>query len=126
MEVAVAATRNVVLSQHQHELAESLVASGRYQNASEVLREGLRLLEQQETEDAAKLVALREATDKGWKDLTSGGYDEIADDNLDDFGLVLDQRQPPVCPVDLVEPQPFDSSHTALPYSWMKYGYPPV
>ncbi len=33
------ATRNVVLSQHQHELVESLVKSGRYQNASEVLRQ---------------------------------------------------------------------------------------
>ena len=85
MEVVVAATRNVVLSQHQHDLVESLVASGRYQNASEVLREGFRLLEQQEAEYAAKLVALREATDKGWKDLTSRSYEEIADDNLDDF-----------------------------------------
>jgi len=48
------ATRNVVLSQHQHELVDALVASGRYQNASEVLREGLRLLQRQEMEDAAR------------------------------------------------------------------------
>lgn len=40
MAVAIVATRNVVLSQHQHELVESLVASGQYQNASEVLRKG--------------------------------------------------------------------------------------
>lgn len=33
-------TRNVVLSEHQHELVETLVQSGHYQNASEVLREG--------------------------------------------------------------------------------------
>lgn len=79
------ATRNVVLSQHQHELVESLVASGRYQNASEVLREGLRLLEHQEAEDAAKLAALREAADRGWADLLSGSYNDIAEDNLDDF-----------------------------------------
>ncbi len=79
------ATRNVVLSQHQHELVESLVASGRYQNASEVLREGLRLLEHQESEDAAKIAALREAADKGWADLASGRHDDIADENLDDF-----------------------------------------
>ncbi len=79
------ATRNVVLSQHQHELVESLVESGRYQNASEVLREGLRLLERRESEDAAKLAALRDAAEKGWSDLASGRYDDIADDDLDDF-----------------------------------------
>ena len=32
-------TRNVVLSDHQQKLVETLVQSGRYQNASEVLRE---------------------------------------------------------------------------------------
>ncbi len=47
------ATRNVVLSQHQHELVELLVKSGRYQNASEVLREGLRLLEREHAIDGA-------------------------------------------------------------------------
>lgn len=85
MEVVLVATRNVVLSQHQHELVESLVASGRYQNASEVLREGLRLLEHQEAEDATKLAVLREAADRGWTDLVSGSYNDIAEDNLDDF-----------------------------------------
>lgn len=79
------ATRNVVLSQHQHELVESLVASGQYQNASEVLREGLRLLERQQAENAAKIAVLREAADSGWADHEAGRYDDIADDNLDDF-----------------------------------------
>lgn len=79
------ATRNVVLSQHQHELVEALVASGRYQNASEVLRAGLRLLEHQEADDAARIAALREAAERGWADLASGRYLDIADDNLDDF-----------------------------------------
>lgn len=79
------ATRNVVLSQHQHELVESLVESGRYQNASEVLREGLRLLERQELEDAVRVAALRDAAEKGWSDLASGRYDDIADEDLDDF-----------------------------------------
>ena len=34
--------------EHQHGLVDTLVRSGRYQNASEVLREGLRPLEQRE------------------------------------------------------------------------------
>jgi len=58
-------TRNVVLSQHQQDLVESLVQSGRYQNASEVLREGLRLVERQESENTARLTALRNAAEKG-------------------------------------------------------------
>ena len=33
-------TRNVVLTDHQAHFVEQLVTSGRYQNASEVLREG--------------------------------------------------------------------------------------
>jgi antitoxin ParD1/3/4 len=52
-------TRNVVLSDHQHEFVEALVQSGRYQNASEVLREGLRLIEEREHIGQAKLKALR-------------------------------------------------------------------
>lgn len=85
MEVFAVATRNVVLSHHQHELVESLVSSGRYQNASEVLRAGLRLLERQETEDAVKLAALRAAADRGWSDLAVGSYDDLTEESLEDF-----------------------------------------
>lgn len=42
-------TRNVVLTDMQDQLVQALVASGRYQNASEALRAGLRLLEREET-----------------------------------------------------------------------------
>ncbi len=79
------ATRNVVLSQHQHELVEALVTSGRYQNASEVMREGLRLLEREEAEAAAKVAVLRRAAEAGWSDLASGRFDDVDDESLDAF-----------------------------------------
>lgn len=45
-------TRNVVLTESQDQLVQALVASGRYQNASEAMRAGLRLLEQEESQIA--------------------------------------------------------------------------
>lgn len=67
-------TRNVVLTDHQAALVEHLVASGRYQNASEVLREGLRLVEQREAEDASRLEALRAAARVGIADIEAGRF----------------------------------------------------
>lgn len=78
-------TRNVVLSEHQHDFVETLVQSGRYQNASEVLREGLRLIEQRERLETAKLNALRDASGKGWADIAAGRFTDVADDQLEDF-----------------------------------------
>ena len=68
------ATRNVVLTDHQEELIEGLVSSGRYQNASEVLREGLRLVERREEEDKARLKNLREAARLGIADIEGGRF----------------------------------------------------
>ena len=65
-------TRNVVLTPHQTHFVEQLVSTGRYQNASEVLREGLRLVERRETEDEMRLTALREAARIGMADIESG------------------------------------------------------
>ncbi len=61
-------TRNVVLTDHQAELVDRLVSGGRYQNASEVLRDGLRLVEREESESQARLAALREAARVGIAD----------------------------------------------------------
>jgi antitoxin ParD1/3/4 len=85
-------TRNVVLSEHQHELVEGLVRSGRYQNASEVLREGLRLIEERERIEGAKLNALKQAARQGWADVSAGRYADVADDQLDDFIGQLGRR----------------------------------
>ena len=47
-------TRNVVLTERQSSLIDTLVKDGRYQNASEVLRDGLRLIESRDSFEAAK------------------------------------------------------------------------
>lgn len=78
-------TRNVVLSDHQQQLVEGLVQSGRYQNASEVLRDGLRLVEERERLEAAKLKALKQAAKQGWTDVAAGRFVELTDDRLEDF-----------------------------------------
>ena len=64
-------TRNVVLTEHQSTLIASLVSSGRYQNASEVMREGIRLVERQEAENEARLKAMRDAAGAGIADLAA-------------------------------------------------------
>ena len=70
-------TRDVLLMEHQEEFIETLVRSGRYQNASEVVRDGLRLVEQREAEDAAKINALREAARVGIAALDRGEFKEF-------------------------------------------------
>ncbi len=86
-------TRNVVLTEHQADLIEKLVGSGRYQNASEVLREGLRLVESREAEDRARLKALREAAKVGLDDLREGRYRSFDSfDALNDYvGTIADR-----------------------------------
>ncbi|MCY7259962.1 type II toxin-antitoxin system ParD family antitoxin [Pseudomonas protegens] len=78
-------TRNVVLTAHQEQLINNLVKSGRYQNASEVIREGLRLLEQRVAEDAAKIEALCQATAIGIADLQQGRFSQVREENLQQY-----------------------------------------
>jgi antitoxin ParD1/3/4 len=80
-------TRKVVLTKHQEELIEALVGSGRYRNASEVLREGLRLLEQREAEDAARLALLRKAVRSGFRAFDRGEFKEF--ERMDDLEAFL-------------------------------------
>jgi antitoxin ParD1/3/4 len=85
-------TRNVVLTDHNQAVIESLVRSGRYQNASEVLREGLRLVEQSEAEDALKLKALQDAAQVGWDDIEAGRYIDVKQEDLADYFAQLSAR----------------------------------
>lgn len=59
------ATRNINLTPALDAYVAELIASGQYQNASEVVRAGLRALKAAEETRAAKIEALREAVQAG-------------------------------------------------------------
>lgn len=80
-------TRNVVLTDHQEGFIGELVATGRYNNASEVLREALRLMERREQLEAAKLEALRERLDEAERDVARGAMDDFSPSLLDEIDL---------------------------------------
>jgi antitoxin ParD1/3/4 len=65
-------TCNVVLTDQQDSPVDRLVKSGRYQNASEVLRESLRLVEHEDAENGARIEALRDAAQVGIADVKAG------------------------------------------------------
>ena len=58
-------TRNVNLTKELDRFVLTKVESGRYDNASEVVRAALRILERDEEQYEAKLAALRTAIDEG-------------------------------------------------------------
>jgi len=60
-------TRNVNLTDELDRFVAKKVKTGRYENASEVVRAGLRTLEREEQRFEAKLAALRSAIDEGDK-----------------------------------------------------------
>lgn len=85
-------TQNVNLPDHQSEFIRERVESGRYQNASEVVRAGLRLLEQREAEDQARLETLRRVTEDSFAALDRGEYTTHTAESLDGFFTGINRR----------------------------------
>ncbi len=67
-------TTTVALGPHFEEFIQSSILSGRYNNASEVVRSGLRLLEDQEQ----KMAALRHAIEEGMNSGIAEDFDPDA------------------------------------------------
>ena len=78
-------TRNISLTAEQDAFIEKAVKSGEYQNASEAVRDALRVLRQRQREDALKLKALRAQTKAGVEALDRGEYTEVADADLEQY-----------------------------------------
>jgi antitoxin ParD1/3/4 len=82
-------TRNVVLTEHNEQLIAALVASGQYQNASEVIREGIRLVESKKRAEEAKLAWLRAEIKVGVDAMERGDYVEF--DDVEELIAYLEQ-----------------------------------
>lgn len=65
-------TRNINLTEHFDRFVEELVGAGRYKNASEVLRAGLRLLELETQTEKEKLTLLKKLAADGFRSLDQG------------------------------------------------------
>jgi len=79
-------TRNINLTDHYDQFVDRLIASGRYKNASEVMRAGLRRLEQQAKEDEEKLAMLRGLASEAFASLDRGEGTRLeGDQQLADF-----------------------------------------
>ena len=78
-------TRNVNLTPELDAFVAARVESGRFANASEVVRNGLRLLEERELENHAKLIALRQAIDE------ADASDDADEDLFDQLDAYIDE-----------------------------------
>ena len=70
-------TRNISLTPEQDAFVDKIVKEGEYQNASEAVRDALRLLQQRRREDTLKLKALRAAIKVGVDELDRGEFVEL-------------------------------------------------
>lgn len=82
-------TRNVDLPEHYDHFIDTGIASGRFSSANEVVRQGLKLLEEREKEDNAKLAWLRRATQDAIDSIERGEGMEF--ETMDDLAAYVNQ-----------------------------------
>jgi antitoxin ParD1/3/4 len=74
-------THNVELSEQQEALIVNLVESGEFRDASDVMLEGLRMVEESRKLDAVKDEEMRQAIQAGVEDLEQGRFVSLSDRN---------------------------------------------
>lgn len=84
-------TRNISLTLEQDAFIAKVVDSGDYQNASEAIRDALRVLQQRRKEDVVRLRALRVQLAVGVAALDTGDFAEVDEAEL---GSYLDSLAP--------------------------------
>jgi len=78
-------TRNISLTAEQDAFVEGVVRAGEYQNASAVVQDALRVLQQRRDKDALKMTALRGQIETGVDALDRGDFIEVDDADLEEF-----------------------------------------
>lgn len=73
------ATRNVSLTETLDTYVEDRVRSGEFQNASEVVRDALRLHKARTDDEARKLERFNRLVQEGIDDIEAGRYEEVTD-----------------------------------------------
>ncbi len=76
-------TRNILLTPEQDAFIDEVLKAGEYRNASEVMRDAIRALQQRRAEKALKLDKLRLSLRAGAAALDRGDYAEVEDEDLD-------------------------------------------
>ena len=78
-------TRNISLTTEQDAFVQEVVEAGEYQNASEAIRDALRVLQQRRKEDSLRLKALRAQIKVGTDALERGDFTEVDDADLEGY-----------------------------------------
>lgn len=82
---------NVSLTPELEQLVNNKVKSGMYHSASEVIREGLRLLKEQDDLRQSRLNQLRKEVEIGAEQIARGQY---TDHNVDNLQQLVEEIQP--------------------------------
>ncbi|MPZ21344.1 MAG: type II toxin-antitoxin system ParD family antitoxin [Luteitalea sp.] len=88
-------TRNISVTSEQNAFVEKVVKTGECQNASETVRDALRVFQQRRQEDILKLKALRMQIQAGVEALEQGEFTEVEEADLGTYleGLSAARRK---------------------------------
>jgi antitoxin ParD1/3/4 len=78
-------TRNISLTAEQDAFVQEVVDAGEYQNASEAVRDALRVLQQRRREDRLRLKALRAQIKVGIDAIDRGDFVEVDEVDLEAY-----------------------------------------
>jgi antitoxin ParD1/3/4 len=78
-------TRNINLTAEQDAFVQEVVEAGEYQNASEAIRDALRVLRQRRNEDRLRLKALRAQIKAGIDALQRGDFADVDEGDLEQY-----------------------------------------